>query len=101
MLNNPFGEEIFHSIHLKPPLVQLEAVLPVLSLVAGEMEVAIKFLQDMKDLAVIKSPQAYMYMCDKGNRQPSFITHHIEHSLGLYDIYNVKEIIPTKMCSLK
>lgn len=40
-------------------------------------------------------------MCDKGNRQPSFITHHIEHSFGLYDIYNVKELIPTKMCSLK
>lgn len=55
----------------------------------------------MKDLAIIKNPQAYICVCDKGNRQPSFITHHIEHSFGLYDIYNVKELIPTKMPSLK
>lgn len=55
----------------------------------------------MKDLAIIKKPQAYKCVCDRGNRQPSFITHPIEHSFGLCDICNVKGMIPTKMHSLK
>lgn len=55
----------------------------------------------MKDLAIIKKPQAYICVCDKGNRQPSFITHHVGHSFGLYDIYNVKEMIQNAFFEVK